>query len=68
MSTSLHRMPEVCARVGLRPSRIYEMVASKEFPAPIALGVRARAWSSDDIDAWIAERVATSRAARKAAA
>ena len=66
MSTSLRRLPDVCAQVGLRPSRIYEMIAAKEFPAPIALGVRARAWPSDEIDEWIAQRIAASRAPRKA--
>ena len=66
MSTAQHpssaprllRLPTVLDRVGLRRSLIYEMMADGRFPAPVKVSGRAVAWPSDEIDAWIAERIA----------
>jgi prophage regulatory protein len=59
-SAALHeellRLPAVIRRVGLRKTAIYEKIRRAEFPKPVAIGVRARAWRSSDIDSWIAER------------
>lgn len=52
----LLRLPAVIRRVGLRKTAIYEKIRRAEFPKPVAIGVRARAWRSSDIDSWIAER------------
>jgi prophage regulatory protein len=54
----LLRLPTVLDRVGLRRSLIYEMMADGRFPAPVKLSGRAVAWPSDEIDTWIAERIA----------
>jgi predicted DNA-binding transcriptional regulator AlpA len=52
----LLRLPAVIRRVGLQKTAIYEKMRRAEFPKPVAIGVRARAWRSSDIDSWIAER------------
>lgn len=54
----LLRLPEVKARTGLSRSEIYRRIAIGTFPAPIKIGRRASAWSSIEIDRWIAERIA----------
>jgi prophage regulatory protein len=53
---SLLRIADVSARVGLRRSQIYRLIARGEFPTPVRLSVRTSAWRSDEIDTWIAER------------
>jgi prophage regulatory protein len=52
----LLRLPAVIQRVGLRKTTIYEKMRRAEFPKPVAIGVRARAWRASDINNWIAER------------
>ena len=66
MQTSTHttgetllRLPDVEARTGLRKSAIYQGMKAGTFPVCLKLGVRASAWPSSSIDAWIAERIAT---------
>jgi len=51
---SLLRLPAVKARTGLSRSEIYRRVSSGKFPAPIKLGTRVTAWSSQAIGTWIA--------------
>lgn len=55
---TLERLTQVKARTGLSRSEIYRRIAMGEFPRPIKLSVRASAWSSAEIDAWIASRIA----------
>jgi prophage regulatory protein len=50
------RLKQVVARTGLSRSTIYVRMQAGEFPAPIALGVRAVGWLESDIEAWIAAR------------
>ncbi|MFZ5635570.1 MAG: helix-turn-helix transcriptional regulator [Pseudomonadota bacterium] len=54
----LERLPQIKARTGLSRSEIYRRIALGEFPAPIKLGLRASAWSKQEVDAWIGERIA----------
>lgn len=53
---SLIRLPAVLARVGLKQSRLYELVKAGEFPAPVRVGIRAVAWRESEVSAWIASR------------
>lgn len=53
---SILRLRQVIAKVGLQRASIYRAIAAGKFPAPIALGARARGWKSSDIEAWIASR------------
>lgn len=61
---TLLRLPDVRARVGLSRASIYEMIHQEQFPAPIRLTPtgRAVAWIGEEIDRWVEERVAASRA------
>ena len=49
----MQRLKKVVSRVSLRKSEIYRRVAKGEFPAPVPLGVRGRAWAQHEIDVWI---------------
>jgi prophage regulatory protein len=49
----LLRLPQVLLRVGLKTTRIYELVGDGDFPKPVRLGDRAVAWLSTEIDDWI---------------
>ena len=53
----LIRLPEVKHLTGLSSATIYRHIAKKQFPASIQLGTRAVAWSSEDIEAWVGERI-----------
>ena len=55
---TLERLPQVCARTGFSKSELYRRISLGTFPAPVKLGERASAWSSVEVDAWIAERIA----------
>ena len=61
MATTILRLPQVMARTGLSRSTVYAKIASAEFPEPINLGSRAVGWLSDEIEAWLVERVEASR-------
>lgn len=53
MSNSrLIRIPEVMQTVGIRRTKIYELINEGEFPAPVKVG-RASFWRSHEIDAWV---------------
>jgi predicted DNA-binding transcriptional regulator AlpA len=58
-ATTLVRLPAVLERLSIGRSKLYAMIAAKEFPAPVKLG-RASAWRSDEVDAAI-QRLSTSR-------
>lgn len=47
------RLPEILNRVAFSRAELYRRMASGDFPRPIALGKRARAWKKTDIDAYI---------------
>jgi prophage regulatory protein len=53
----LLRLPEVKAKVGLSRTAIYKLIAAGAFPRQISIGPRTVAWSQDDLEAWIEERL-----------
>lgn len=59
--TSFLRLPQVRERTGFSRATIYNLMAQQKFPRAVALGPRAVAWVSTEIDQWIAERIAASR-------
>lgn len=61
LKTALLRRKQVEAQTGLPRSTLYKLIASGDFPAPIRLTAKAVAWSSSDIDSWIADRIAASK-------
>lgn len=60
-SPKLLRRLQVQARTGLSCATIYKLMAKDEFPRAIPLFGRTVAWSSNDIDKWINERIAEAR-------
>ena len=54
----LIRLDEVKRLTALSRSTIYFLEAKGEFPTRIALGPRTIVWDSDEVEAWIAERLA----------
>lgn len=54
----LERLAAVRQRTGLCTSSIYEGMKDGWFPKNFAISKQARAWDSDEIDAWIAARIA----------
>lgn len=55
------RMKSVVSRTGLSRSSIYEMIRRGQFPRQVHFGPRTSVWSDEEVDAWIAQRVADSR-------
>jgi prophage regulatory protein len=55
---TLIRLKVVVQRAGLPISSIYEMMDSDEFPHSVPLSDRRVAWIEDEIDGWIAARIA----------
>ena len=52
----LLRIDDVCRTIGLGKTKIYEMVREGEFPPPVALTSRSRAWRQDEVQKWIDSR------------
>jgi len=52
----LMRMGAVEAAVGLKKSKIYELINAGKFPSPVKLTGKARAYRSDHIQNWILSR------------
>ena len=50
------RLPAVLERIQLSKSTVYAMLKRGDFPQPIALGPRARAWRTEDIENWLNSR------------
>lgn len=47
------KLPEVCRRVGLGKSMIYDLVKRGQFPPPYKLSSCASRWSEREVVAWI---------------
>lgn len=60
VSPLLLRLPNVCALVGLSKSQIYRLIRAGEFPSGISLGANSVAWSSEQVHAWVLEKIAAS--------
>ena len=50
------RLPDVIKNTGLSRSTIYAFMKEGKFPQNICLGIRARGWNENDIQAWINSR------------
>ena len=55
----LIRFPEVIRRTSLSRSRIYVLMGEDRFPQSIKLGPLSIAWVETEIDAWLADMIAT---------
>ena len=54
------RKKQVLAMVGLSASTIYNLQKAGRFPQPIRLSERAAGWLGEDIENWVAAKVAES--------
>jgi prophage regulatory protein len=63
MTHTILRLPAVKASTGLSRSTIYLRVSQGTFPRPVSLGGRAVGWVEEEIQSWLAERIAASRKA-----
>ena len=61
--TSFIRLEQVKARTGLSRSTLYAYIRDGRFPAPVSISERCVAWVEDEIDRWMAERIASRRRA-----
>lgn len=52
---TLMTLPQVLAAVGLKKSKVYELIKNQQFPEPVKLGRLSR-WSASAISAWIEEQ------------
>ncbi|GAB5447992.1 helix-turn-helix transcriptional regulator [Gymnodinialimonas sp.] len=52
----LLRRREVEGLIGLKRSKLYQMIREGLFPAPVKLTERAVAWRASDVSAWINSR------------
>lgn len=57
------RLPEVITKTGRSRSTIYSDIEAGRFPKPVKLGARAIGFVADEVDAWIAARIAEREAA-----
>jgi prophage regulatory protein len=53
----LLRLQEVKQRTGLSSSSIYKQIRDGAFPRGIKITQRATAWSSQDVEEWIASKM-----------
>ena len=63
MTHTILRLPAVRASTGLSRSTIYLRISQGTFPRPVSLGGRAVGWLEEEIQSWLAERIAASRKA-----
>lgn len=54
----MRRLATVCRQTGLSAATIYRKVKEGSFPRQAKLGARASAWPGEEIDAWVAARIA----------
>jgi len=59
----LIQLTEVCRRTGFSRAQIRRWAKLGKFPKPAKIGAAIR-WSSNEVNAWIAEQVAARRVAR----
>lgn len=60
------REPAVLEKIGVKKTKLYAMIAAREFPASFTISGTAKGWLESSVDDWIAERVRAASA--KAAA
>lgn len=58
---TLLRLRSVESRTGLRKSKLYGLIKEGEFPRPVALTPKTRAWIGSEVDRWIQDRIRASR-------
>ena len=57
MTDKLLRLEAVEQAIGLKKSKIYEMIGKGQFPRPVKLG-SINTWPSSEVAEWISARIA----------
>lgn len=60
MTHTILRLPAVKASTGLSRSTIYLRISEGVFPKPVSLGGRAVGWLEEEVQSWLAQRIAAS--------
>ena len=60
-SVRILRIGDVIQKTALSRSQIYRLIALKEFPSQIRLGVRAAGWIENEIERWLLDRIVKTR-------
>lgn len=58
LKMKIMRLKDVMACTGLGRSSIYKFISDGTFPKPIPLGDRAVGWLEEEIEDWIASKIA----------
>ena len=61
----LLRLAAVTSKIGLGPTKVYELIKAGDFVRPLKAG-RASLWVESEVDAWIAARIGERDAATEA--
>lgn len=64
MTHKIIRLPAVMALTGLSRSSIYLRMSKGHFPKNISLGERAMGWLEEEVNQWLEDKIATSKARR----
>ena len=67
MEKRILRLPDVMKVTGLKGSSLYSAIQRNEFPKQVSLCVRSVGWNSEEVDAWVEERITASRGAEMTA-
>jgi prophage regulatory protein len=54
---SFIRLPEIVKITTIPKSTLLEMISDGEFPAPIKLSARSRAWVQSEVDSWMKKKI-----------
>jgi prophage regulatory protein len=60
-SIQLLRLPQVIERTGVKKTKLYGLQKEGDFPMRIQITANSVGWVEEEVNAWIAERVAASR-------
>ena len=52
------RIKEVCRRLGISRTKLWEMTTNCEFPHPIQITKKRKGFIEAEVDAWIESRIA----------
>ena len=51
------RLREVLMMTSIPKSTLMDMIKNEEFPAPVNLGTRSRAWVENEIKQWMQDKI-----------
>jgi predicted DNA-binding transcriptional regulator AlpA len=63
-TNTILRLPQVCRVTGLGRSMIYQLEAERRFPRRIKISQRAVGWIESEVQAWLRQRIESSRGAK----